>query len=780
MRRLPRQSWPVLLLGLYALIVSLVGNLSVLAHLNEPSIGVLTFWSPVRQCFVVNGATPQTWPALAEGILQPGDCIETVGNLNAGDDAAVSAHLGQVVSRAGWFERHTSLTGRRDQFPFQAEVPVIRLTTARMLQHLLPFVITGAACWFLGLLVLLARPDTSSNQVLAALLFLGSLLVVGANEGFEYPVAEPLYVAAAIVGPRPFFGALLFHLAFIFPESPRNRRLLWLRLALYPLAAVAALLAVIEVSFNRSGQPWLAGVTLTGNLLTAAIFVAGWAAFTVRSVLAWRHPSSPRVAQQARLLALAVLLVVPLALVVVVISNLGLPWPLPFTSNVTFVFWLIPAAALVAYAMLRYQAFDYRGQALNALLILLTSASLTQVYAVLLAPRGWDGVQFTLVWGAMLLATLFWYLDTPVRRGFRRLFARHEYDYQIADRFSSQMAQTTSVQNALAVAAHELCRGLETRWAAIMYDSSPHHMWLATADQPQVTHLQPAMGSPQSLLPDSPALVLPLRTGSRQTGVLWLGPRTTAEPLDRQDGRLAGLLGQSLSRTLAVHAQIEELEQVPGRVLAAVETDRQRIAQDLHDSVLQFLGAISLDLDRAASLVVQNPPAAREILERYAGQAETIAHEARGLVYDLAPPAVAQGGWLTQARAYAEQACAACGVSLVWQVTGEVEIPLGEGEAIHLYRIFQQAITNALDHAQASTITVRVARDAQHIRLEVQDDGAGFDLVEASGQPHHLGLLSMRERARALGGAFAVDTEPGRGATVRVAVPCWRDGDTSQ
>lgn len=119
-------------------------------------------------------------------------------------------------------------------------------------------------------------------------------------------------------------------------------------------------------------------------------------------------------------------------------------------------------------------------------------------------------------------------------------------------------------------------------------------------------------------------------------------------------------------------------------------------------------------------------------------------------------------------------------MSLVWQVAGEVEIPLGEGSAIHLYRIFQQAVANALDHAQAPAITVRVARNLRHLRLEVQDDGAGFDLAEASGQPHHLGLLSRRERARALRGEFAVDTEPGQGTTVWVAVPGQRDGDSSQ
>jgi signal transduction histidine kinase len=430
--------------------------------------------------------------------------------------------------------------------------------------------------------------------------------------------------------------------------------------------------------------------------------------------------------------------------------------------------------------MLRYQTFSYRGLALNALMILLVSATLTQVYAVFIAPRGWDGVQFATVWGAVLLTTLFWFVDSPVRRVFRRLFVRHEFDFQIAERFSQQMAAATGVDDTLTRAARFLCDNLELAWVALSSHHRGQQLWLALADQPTSLPLKLVEDSPDSHLPGTPAEALPITNGDQPIGSIWLGPRTTAEPIDTKDRQLVTLLGQELTRTLAVHAQIEDLEQVPGRILTAVEADRNRIGQDLHDSVLQFLGAVPLELDRASQLVDRDPTQAQAILDRTITQAEIIAQETRASVYDLSPPILLRQGVIEAAHVFAAQACTSHHVQLAWHVNTEAAPAwqrLPEVQAIQVYRILQQAVDNALTHANPKTLTVQFDQIGRELLAEVIDDGDGLatSIVTSSSPARSdspgLGLISMQARARALAGSLKLTSNSGRGTTVTLRFP---------
>jgi signal transduction histidine kinase len=95
---------------------------------------------------------------------------------------------------------------------------------------------------------------------------------------------------------------------------------------------------------------------------------------------------------------------------------------------------------------------------------------------------------------------------------------------------------------------------------------------------------------------------------------------------------------------------------------------------------------------------------------------------------------------------------------------------LDEDVEIGVYRIAQEALTNAARHAQASTIAVMLTVDGDTLRLEVSDDGRGFSADEEQRQPH-LGLVAMQERALALGGRVGVTSAPGHGTTVDLACP---------
>lgn len=767
----PKSAWAVAFLAVYALFWSALGNYSVFTHVGEPSLGAFVFWDVRQQCLYTSVVTPLTWPAIENGVLEHGDCILEVDGTVYKDKQHLAHYLAEPLD-AEWQDQHVEVLRLRQDESATVTAPIMKLTWEDLLQIQLGLILPGLALWLVGLLVLLANPLVESNRLWAAFLLLGSLSIMGAGEDFGVTFFKPLYVWLVTLGSRPFLGALLFHLATIWPhriESPLLQRLRWV---LYLIAGINFLLIAPELFsiLLPKPLPYVEITSLTGKALSLALFVLGGGAIFLRTLYTWWKPVDLRSRNQARLLTVALLSPIPLVLSDMLITQFGLQGILPDTSNLTFTFWIIPGATLVAYAMLRYQTFAYRGQALNALVILMTSAALTQVYGFFVRPGGWDGLQYSITWGAALMMTIFLFVDTPLRRAFRRLFVRHEYDYETANRFSQHMAATQSLDETLSVAATALCTELEVAWVAVTSVDRPESVWLAHADQPDVLAQPLGADPPSVVLPDQPTYERTVMNGDRQVGALWLGARTTAEPFDEKDAQLVALLSQELARTLAVHAQIEGLERVPGLILAAVETDRKRIGQDLHDGVLQFMGAIPLDLDRAGALATKDPNAAQAILERAIERAIHISQDTRAIVYDLSPPGLAHSGLLSQTRLYVQQACHSHGVALDWQEEPAGWADLSEERALQVYRIVQQGVSNALEHGRPRQVQVHFGRSAGLLRLEIGDDGAGFD-PERPGSGAGLGLLSMQERARALGGQLQITSTPGRGTRLRLHLP---------
>lgn len=779
--------WPlparlIAVFGSFVLVAGVVINVHLLVTFRDQiGFGAWGYWSDADDCYIISPTTAISWPALTEGVLRPSDCIDTL------DGVVLTNHKRNTNLFLTYFLTEVpegqmlTLTGQRNGRPLSAEVATLRLTLERILEGSLALVIPGLGLWFLGWPVLLAQPDSEGNRALAWLLFIGALLfmtnMTGLYYGWEFRMYSWLFVWAA----RPFLGALLFHLAFLFPEPPVKSPLRFWRFAMYPVAAVACMLSAGAFLGAEPLGILLRPVYIGNNAFISIIFIIGSCAFFGRSLAIWRHPTSSRRSHQAVLLMLALLGILPVVAFDMLLYNLRLPWLFINASNDTVAYWIIPAAALLAYAMLRYQTFAYRGLALNALMVVVVSAALTQIYSVFLAPRGWDGVQFATVWGAILLATLFWFVDSPIRRAFRRLFVRHEFDFQVAQHFSQQMAAATGVDDALTRAARFLCDNLELAWVALSSIHRSRQLWLATADQHAPPPLHLTSESPESRLPGTPVKILPISNGVQPLGTVWLGPRTTAEPVDEKDYQLVTMLGQELARTLAVHAQIEDLEQVPGRILTAVEADRYRIGQDLHDSVLQFLGAIPLELDRASQLVDRDPAQAQAILERTIDEAGIVSQETRASVYDLSPPILLRQGVIEAARVFAEQSCIRHSVGLVWKVgtgAGLAWQSLPDTQAIQVYRIVQQAADNALAHAQPATLTVRFDQTGGEFIVQVIDDGDGFmpaPTLSPSGtqaSTSGLGLISMQARAKALAGTLTVVSAPGHGTTVTLRFAC--------
>jgi signal transduction histidine kinase len=223
----------------------------------------------------------------------------------------------------------------------------------------------------------------------------------------------------------------------------------------------------------------------------------------------------------------------------------------------------------------------------------------------------------------------------------------------------------------------------------------------------------------------------------------------------------------------AVSEQHEQLRALTARLAEAEEAERQRLAQELHDQVGQNLTALGINLSilrdqYPSEMAGQVAPRLEDCLALVAETTERI----RDVMADLRPPVLDDYGLVAALRWCGERVAAR--TDLAVNVQGEEPDPrLTVLVEIALFRIAQEALTNVVKHAQATQVTVAVELPAVKpatVRLVVADDGVGFDLARRA-ERRGWGLITMTERAEAVGGRCCVESSPGAGTQVVVEVP---------
>ena len=200
---------------------------------------------------------------------------------------------------------------------------------------------------------------------------------------------------------------------------------------------------------------------------------------------------------------------------------------------------------------------------------------------------------------------------------------------------------------------------------------------------------------------------------------------------------------------------------------AGMLAERQRLAGDIHDTIAQGFTSIVMLLQAAEAELDRDQAAARRHVRLAADTARENLTEARTLVAALAP-AQLDGGKLDDAlRRLAGQAAEQSGTVAEFEVGGSTR-PLPTGTQVVLLRVCQEALANVRKHAHAHRTWVRLCYGPADVRLEVRDDGSGFDPAQTNGG---YGLRGMRARVGEVGGCFTVHSAPGEGTTVNVAVP---------
>jgi signal transduction histidine kinase len=287
------------------------------------------------------------------------------------------------------------------------------------------------------------------------------------------------------------------------------------------------------------------------------------------------------------------------------------------------------------------------------------------------------------------------------------------------------------------------------------------------------------------------AMRLPLIHQSETVGELILAPRARGESFSPADRRLvedlarqAGVAVRAVRLTADLRRLTGELQRSREQLVTSREEERRRLRRDLHDGLGPTLAALMLKVGSARALFNRDPAAADALLVRLESDIEAVIAEIRRLVYNLRPPTLDDLGLVGALRDLATRYCAgrgdeaAAATSLAASPPQALRIslaapdplpPLPAAVEVAAYRIAQEGLTNVARHAHAGTCSIRLGltAPADALELEIVDDGVGLPAERQSG----VGLLSMHERARELGGMCLVEVRPGGGTRVLARLP---------
>jgi PAS domain S-box-containing protein len=214
----------------------------------------------------------------------------------------------------------------------------------------------------------------------------------------------------------------------------------------------------------------------------------------------------------------------------------------------------------------------------------------------------------------------------------------------------------------------------------------------------------------------------------------------------------------------------EELRALAARLESVREEERTRIARELHDELGQALTGLKLDLAWMERRLNRHSPS--ELGQRCAsllGRLEEVMIQVRRIVTELRPSVLDQLGLADAIEWQAQDFAARTGLALDLQIDCRCDLP-PDAMASAVFRILQEALTNVAKHANATRVRVALRTDAGTLSLDVSDDGRGITREEQRGS-HSLGLLGLRERARAWGGALTISGDGSSGTTVALRLP---------
>jgi NarL family two-component system sensor histidine kinase LiaS len=247
--------------------------------------------------------------------------------------------------------------------------------------------------------------------------------------------------------------------------------------------------------------------------------------------------------------------------------------------------------------------------------------------------------------------------------------------------------------------------------------------------------------------------------------VVWAGYRLRVRSIEARRWELER---QVAERTREIERLFEQMKE-----LAIIE-ERNRLARELHDSAKQKAFAALAQIGAASGLLQRNTAAAQNHIKEAENLVHDVIQELTFLIQEMYPLALKEKGLPTSLREYLFEWESRTDIHVILRVEAERRLPLNVEQA--LYRIAQESLANIARHSRASQAEVSLDYGEQAIRLEISDNGRGF---EANQKPNGIGLRSIRERAESIGGQVSIESTPGNGTHIRVTIPIQAIAETS-
>ncbi len=246
----------------------------------------------------------------------------------------------------------------------------------------------------------------------------------------------------------------------------------------------------------------------------------------------------------------------------------------------------------------------------------------------------------------------------------------------------------------------------------------------------------------------------------------------------------AGFIGSCLDVTEQkrteerLRASQQQLQTLAGNLLTAQEDERRRLSRELHDDFTQVLASLSIEFGRLAIEIPNSLEDTRAHIRAMQNRTNQLSAEVRRLAHGLHPSVIEDLGLSIALEEFCHQLGIAKAIDVYFRGLVE-DRSLDKATATCLYRVAQESLRNSTIHGQASEIHVELTAEGASIHLRVRDNGTGFSIEDARTKSG-LGLISMQERIRFVGGTLSISSHPGKGTEISASVPVAGVGDASR
>lgn len=765
--------------GCFVIISMAISIRTSLNTIGDPALELITYWSAINNCNEIHAITPADWMPIAQGIVEPGDCVLSVSGYSYNSPEMIN-HLKDKLE-LDYANRFVPVEIRRDQAQFTVFLPVTKISINHILQIYLAIILTAALLWILGSIVLIVNPDQENNIVFTYILWFIALAITSIRH--KVPDFGEYLTLFATVIPLALLGGSFFHLGYIFPV--KIERYHWLKYALYIPSLFGIALYTYVIVNIASGKSNIPTISNQANYIIASIFIIGFSFTLIRWAYLWikyRHQTKSKILLQVKI-AYTTWLVGGLFNVILMIVYQEFNLKLPIIGKSIFfgLFLLVIPAAGTAFTILRYESTHAkRSFYLDLLMIILISAVIVDISILVNSYIEINGIIFINIFFVAVVTSIFWYIDNPFRRIFEKYFLRHQNDAEILFGLVNQLDITKDIQGTIYNSLIYLTNQLEVESIYFTIEKNTiktsEHFYIMENEPINLSfeHNYDTISFSKSPNRSYKHQEVVYDNNNNQIGYLYLGSKITNEDFDAKDYELIRLITQYLSWFVLAKNQLILINQIIQRIIKARDSIFGDINHVIHDNILGKLNSVTFGIDMICEFDQLTAETKARLLQYKASTDQTVEILKRFIIQkQIAIPGVKKN-FLPEIYRLIYELIQDQQPKLHWEMPSRDDMHYWDILSIDkkrdIYRVIHAAVTNTIAYAQARNINIIFGKKLSMLSLSIIDDGIGFE-IDKDIKQNSTGLMTMFERTKNINGYVEIHSAINQGTTIELLIP---------